>query len=165
MSFHGALIGIIIFTIFFSLKKKQNLFYFLDLIAVSAPIGIFLGRIANFINSELIGKVTEVFWSVKFIKIDSLNRHPSQLYEAILEGLVLFIILNYFYKKYRNKDGIISSLFLIFYSLFRFFVEFLREPDPQLGLILFNLSMGQILSVISLTFGIGLFYIINNEKK
>ncbi len=164
MSFHGGLIGIIFFTIFFCLKKKQSLFYFLDLVAVSAPIGIFFGRLANFINSELVGKVTDVFWSVKFIKIDNLKRHPSQLYEAIFEGIILFLILNYFYKKYQNNAGVVSSLFLIFYSLFRFFIEFVREPDPQLGLFL-NFSMGQILSLISLFIGIVLLNIIKHEKK
>ena len=96
MSFHGALIGIVIATYLFSLKKNISSFYLLDLVAVSAPIGIFFGRMSNFINSELYGRETDVFWSVKFLLIDSINRHPSQIYEAILEGLLLFIILNFF---------------------------------------------------------------------
>ena len=93
MSFHGALIGIIIGTHFFCKSKNQNIFSYLDVVAVCSPIGIFLGRISNFINSELYGIETNVPWSVKFIKIDDLNRHPSQIYEALFEGVVLFIIL------------------------------------------------------------------------
>ena len=94
MSFHGALVGIIIGTYFFCKNKNQNIFNYLDVVAVCSPIGIFLGRISNFINSELYGVETNVPWSVKFIKIDDLNRHPSQIYEAIFEGLILFIILS-----------------------------------------------------------------------
>ena len=155
MSFHGAVIGIIITTYIFSVKNKINTFYFLDLVSLSAPIGIFLGRISNFINSELYGKETEVFWSVKFLSIDNLSRHPSQIYEAIFEGLILFILLNFFILKENKKDGYISSLFLIFYSIFRFFIEFTREPDVHIGLVLFNLSMGQLISVI--VFFVGIF--------
>ena len=154
MSFHGALIGIIIVTYLFSKKNEINIFYLLDLVALSSPIGIFFGRISNFINSELYGRETEVFWSVKFISIDNINRHPSQLYEAILEGLILFIILNYLISKVNKKDGYISSLFLIFYSIFRFLTEFFREPDLHIGLLIFNLSMGQLISIIFLISGI-----------
>jgi len=154
MSFHGALIGIIIVTYLFSKKNEINTFYLLDLVALSSPIGIFFGRISNFINSELYGRETEVFWSVKFISIDNINRHPSQIYEAILEGLILFIILNYLISKVNKKDGYISSLFLIFYSIFRFLTEFFREPDLHIGLLIFNLSMGQLISIIFLISGI-----------
>ena len=94
MSFHGGLIGIFISTLVFSNKYNINKYLFLDLIAVAAPIGIFLGRIANFINSELVGKITNVPWAVIFTKVDNFSRHPSQLYEAFLEGIILFIILN-----------------------------------------------------------------------
>ena len=134
--------------------QQQNTFYLLDLVALSSPIGIFFGRISNFINSELYGRETEVFWSVKFISIDNINRHPSQIYEAILEGLILFIILNYLISKVNKKDGYISSLFLIFYSIFRFLTEFFREPDLHIGLLIFNLSMGQLISIIFLISGI-----------
>ena len=103
MSFHGAVIGVIISTIFFCKKNNQNIFYYLDLVALSSPIGIFLGRISNFINSELYGRESDIIWSVKFIQVDNLNRHPSQIYEAIFEGIILFIILNFFYKKYSEK--------------------------------------------------------------
>ena len=158
MSFHGALLGIIFATILFCKKNKVNIFYYLDLVALSAPIGIFLGRIANFINSELYGRASDIIWSVQFIQIDNLNRHPSQIYEAIFEGIVLFILLNLFYFKLTKKNGLASSLFLILYSLFRFFIEFTREPDTHIGLILFDMSMGQIISVIFFIIGMILFY-------
>ena len=165
MSFHGAVVGIIFATILFCKKNNQKVFYFFDLVALSSPIGIFFGRIANFINSELYGRETDIFWSVKFIKIDDLNRHPSQIYEAIFEGLLLFLILNMMYKKFSQKTGLISSLFLIIYSLFRFLIEFSREPDQHLGIIFFHLSMGQILSLFFICLGLVLFYIHNDFKK
>tara|TARA_Y100000590_G_scaffold437445_1_gene559114 strand:+ start:766 stop:1533 length:768 start_codon:yes stop_codon:yes gene_type:complete len=161
MSFHGAVIGIILTTYIFSFKKKLSTFYFLDLVALSSPIGIFFGRIANFINSELYGKETELFWSVKFLLVDNLNRHPSQIYEAIFEGIILFIILNFLISKDKKKDGYISSLFLIFYSIFRFLIEFTREPDAHIGTLLLNLSMGQLISIVTLLLGIFLW----NSKK
>ena len=163
MSFHGGLLGVIVATFFFSKKHKINLYIFLDLISLSAPIGIFFGRIANFINSELYGKETDVLWSVKFLAIDNVSRHPSQIYEAILEGLILFVLLNYFAKKnFNKKPGVISSLFLIFYSIFRFLAEFYRTPDPQVGYIVFNLSLGQIISTVFFAIGIYLFLKKNN---
>ena len=158
MSFHGAVIGVIFATYIFSKKYNQNIFYYLDLVALTSPIGIFLGRIANFINSELYGRETDIIWSVKFIQVDSLNRHPSQIYEAIFEGIVLFVLLNLFYKKLSKKDGLISSLFIIFYSIFRFLIEFTREPDAHIGLIIFNMSLGQIISIIFFIAGTILFY-------
>ena len=159
MSFHGGLVGVIIATYFFSKKNNINTFLFLDIISMSAPIGIFLGRIANFINSELYGRETDLFWSVKFKAVDNLYRHPSQIYEAIFEGIILFIILNFVLKKYLYKrPGIISSSFLILYSFFRFFIEFTREPDIQIGYILFNLTLGQMLSLLFLTVGLLLLY-------
>ena len=126
----------------------------------------FFGRIANFINSELYGKITSVPWSVKFIKIDNLPRHPSQIYEALFEGLILFLILVFFRNKnFLSKPGLISALFLIFYSIFRFSIEFFRVPDGQLGYLFFNLSMGQILSLILILFGLVIFYFKNENKK
>ena len=159
MSFHGGLLGIIIASILFAKKNNQNPFLYMDQVALVAPIGIFFGRIANFINSELYGIPTDVSWSVIFIQIDNLSRHPSQLYEAVLEGVILYIILIYFRKKdYLKKPGLISGLFLIFYSIFRFFVEFFRVPDEHLGYLIFDLSMGQVISLIFLTIGTILFY-------
>ncbi len=165
MSFHGGMIGVVILSTIFANKNDIDVFKFLDLVALSAPIGIFLGRISNFVNSELYGTQTEMPWSVKFLKVDELNRHPSQIYEAIFEGIILFIILNLF-KKRLNIPGVISSLFLIIYSFFRFFIEYTREPDVHLGKILFNLSMGQIISLITILFGILLLYFkFKNETK
>ena len=163
MSFHGGVIGVIISSLIFSKKNDLNVFRYLDLVALSAPIGIFLGRVSNFINSELYGRQTDLPWSVKFVKIDDLTRHPSQIYEAIFEGLILFIILNIYKKKLINP-GLISSLFLMVYSIFRFFIEYTREPDNHLGLIIFKLSMGQIISLITLAFGIFLFYLKNKNE-
>ena len=158
MSFHGGLIGVIFVSIIFAKKNNQNSFLYMDIVALVAPIGIFLGRIANFINSELYGTITNVPWSVKFIQVDNLPRHPSQLYEALLEGVLLFLILMYFRNKFSNKPGIISGLFLIFYSIFRFFIEFYRIPDEQLGFIFLNLTMGQVVSLIFMLSGLILFY-------
>ena len=158
MSFHGGLIGVIIASKLFSNTHKINQFIFLDLVALSAPIGIFFGRIANFINSELYGRATELPWSVKFVMIDNVKRHPSQLYEAFFEGIVLFFVLMYFFKKdYLKKPGNISGLFLIFYSLFRFAIEFFRSPDPQIGYLILNLTLGQLISVLFLVIGLCLF--------
>jgi len=165
MSFHGGLIGVIIAAQLFSNNRKINQFIFLDLVALSAPIGIFFGRIANFINSELIGRATDLPWSVQFILIDNIKRHPSQLYEAFFEGIILFFLLGYFLRKnYLQSPGKISALFLIFYSLFRFFAEFFRSPDPQIGYLILNLTLGQLISVLFLAAGALLFYLKNNEK-
>jgi len=155
MSFHGGLLGIIFITIWFSKKNNHNPFHYLDIISIVAPIGIFFGRISNFINSELYGTVTSVPWGVKFAQIDNLYRHPSQLYEAVFEGLILFLILLIFKKRnFLDLPGVISGIFLAFYSLFRFFIEFFRVPDEQLGFIIFNLTMGQIISFIFFIVGI-----------
>ena len=165
MSFHGGLLGVLASTIIYAKKHNVNKFIFLDLIAGSAPIGIFLGRIANFLNSELYGRETDILWSVIFTRIDNITRHPSQIYEALLEGIILFFILFFFIKKnYLLKPGLISSLFLIFYSLFRFLVEFFRVPDEQVGFIYLNLTIGQIISLIFLSFGFYLFFIKKNEN-
>ena len=155
MSFHGGVLGVIISTYFFCKKNKLNTFYFLDLISLSAPIGIFLGRIANFINSELYGTKTDFFLAVIFEKVDTVSRHPSQLYEAFFEGIILFILLNLIYKKYINhKPGVLSALFLIFYSVFRFIIEFTREPDAHLGLVFMELSQGQVMSILFFVVGL-----------
>lgn len=158
MSFHGGLIGVILSTVIFSKKHKINSYIFLDLISLVAPIGLFLGRVANFINSELYGKETDVLWSVKFVAIDNISRHPSQIYEAIFEGLILFFLLNYFSKKNDfNNPGLISSMFLIFYSFFRFVLEFFRVPDSQIGYLAYQLTLGQFLSIVFFFLGISLY--------
>ena len=165
MSFHGGLLGIIIASILFAKKNNQDLFVYTDLVSLVAPIGIFFGRLANFINSELYGKVTEVPWAVTFFQVDNLSRHPSQLYEAIFEGIILFILLLYFRSKnFLAKPGLISGLFLIFYSVFRFCIEFFRVPDEQIGYLIFNLSMGQIISLVFIMIGTIVFYLKNENK-
>ena len=153
MSFHGALIGIILATIIFSAKRKIKTLFLLDIIACVSPIGIFFGRIANFINGELVGKVTNVYWGVIFPKIDNLTRHPSQLYEAFLEGILLFLVMNFLYSKKNYKIGSCSSSFLIFYGIFRISAEFFREPDIEVGYLIGSISMGMLLSVLMIFAG------------
>ena len=154
MSFHGALIGIIIGTYLFCTKKNIKTLFFLDIIACVAPIGIMFGRIANFINGELVGKVTNLSWSVVFPQIDMLPRHPSQLYEALLEGLVLFFVVNFFIYKKNYITGTCSFIFSIFYGIFRIFSEIFREPDPQIGYLFDFLSMGALLSLFMILVGL-----------
>ena len=166
MSFHGGVIGIIIASILFSKKDDEDPFKYLDVIAIISPIGIFFGRIANFINSELYGLETSVLWAVKFVQIDNLYRHPSQLYEAALEGIILFLIMIYFWTKdYLKIPGKLSALFLIFYSIFRFIIEYFRSPDEQLGYLILNLSMGQLLSFLFFVTGCSIYYLKDDNKK
>jgi len=154
MSFHGGLIGVILAIIYSSRASKIPIIIFSDLISIVSPIGLFFGRIANFINSELYGVETNVAWAVQFTQIDNLYRHPTQLYEAFFEGIVLFLVLLYFKNKsFSKRPGFISGIFLIFYSIFRFAIEFLRVPDDQLGYLLFNLTMGQLISIFFLIIG------------
>jgi phosphatidylglycerol:prolipoprotein diacylglycerol transferase len=164
MSFHGALIGIIIGTYLFSVKNNLQTFFLLDIVACVSPIGIFFGRIANFINAELVGKVTSVSWHIIFPTIDQLPRHPSQLYEAILEGIVLFIILNLIIFKQTYKIGNCSYIFLIFYGVFRIFSEFFREPDVQIGYLFNFLSMGMLLSFFMIISGLVISIILKKKK-
>ena len=164
MSFHGGLIGVILASIIFAKKNNQNPFLYMDTVALVAPIGIFFGRISNFINSELYGAVTNMPWAVTFIQVDNLPRHPSQIYEAFLEGIFLFIILIYLRNTFSNKPGVISGLFLIFYSIFRFFIEFFRVPDEQLGYLFLNFTMGQVVSLIFILSGVILFYFKNENR-
>ena len=165
MSFHGGLIGVILASIWYGKKNSHDPLKYLDIVSIVAPIGIFFGRISNFINSELYGKETELPWSVKFLEIDNLNRHPSQLYEAFFEGIVLFFILVFFKNKgFLKIPGLISGLFLVFYSIFRFVIEFFRVPDEQLGYIFLNLTMGQIVSLIFFIIG-SYMIILKYEKK
>ncbi len=166
MSFHGALIGIIIFSYYYAKKNNQNTFQYLDIVSIVAPIGIFFGRLANFINSELYGTETSLPWAIQFVQIDNLYRHPSQLYEAFFEGIILFLILIFLRNKgFMKIPGMISGFFLIFYSFFRFLIEFFRVPDDQLGKLIFDLTMGQIMSVVFLLFGVYLIFIKHENQK
>ncbi len=164
MSFHGALIGIIIGVYLFSKKKDILTFFMLDIIACVAPIGIFFGRIANFINSELIGKVTNVPWSVVFPLVDRQSRHPSQLYEAMLEGVILFLILNILIFKKKYKVGSSSCLFLIFYGIFRILSEIFREPDAHIGYLFGVFSMGTLLSFLMILSGFVIYSILKKNE-
>lgn len=149
MSFHGGLIGMIFAIYIFAKQNNLSFFYLSDLVSIVAPIGLFLGRISNFINTELYGRITDFPFAIIYPLIDNNPRHPSQLYEAFFEGVVLFIILYLIFIKNSKKysAGIISAYFLILYSIFRFLIEFLREPDLHLGLYLNYFSMGQILCI------------------
>lgn len=165
MSFHGGFIGVVLAIYIFSYYKKINYKIYFDTICCVAPIGIFFGRIANFINGELYGKITTIYWGIIFPKIDGFTRHPSQLYEAILEGLVLFIILNKIIMKKNYVLGTCSYMFLILYGSFRIFAEIFREPDLQIGYLFNVLSMGTFLSILMIVIGIILFYFKKNENK
>ena len=164
MSFHGGLIGIIFATYLFSKKHKINKYIFLDLISVSAPIGLFFGRIANFINGELIGKATNGNWGVIYPQIDNVPRHPSQIYECFLEGIILFILLNLIYSKKNYKTGTVSFSFLFFYGVFRFISEIFREPDAHIGYLVGSFSMGMLLSLLMILLSIIFFYRLNEKQ-
>ncbi len=158
MSFHGGLIGVIIATLLFARRKEISPFVMGDILVCVAPIGLFLGRLANFINGELYGRVsTAVPWVMVFPTGGEEPRHPSQLYEAVAEGVLLFIILNtlwWFVPKYRNRTGFMTGLFFILYGFFRFGLEYFRQPDEHLGFVLAHLSMGQLLCVPMALFGL-----------
>lgn len=147
LSFHGAIVGIAISLIIFARKHKKNFFNITDHMVTVAPIGLGFGRIGNFINGELWGRVTDAPIGMIFPDAGPFPRHPSQLYESFFEGWVLLGIMWLFYKK-QPRPGVISAFFLIFYATFRFFIEFFREPDTQLGTVLGPFSMGQILCAI-----------------
>jgi len=164
MSFHGGLLGVLIVGIIFCWGHKRSFWKIADLFIVTAPIGLGLGRIGNFINGELYGRVTSIPWGMIFPKGGPLPRHPSQLYESALEGGVLFIIL-WFLKDKKLPSGGLLAVFLFAYGIFRFFVEFFREPDQQLGFILGPLTMGQLLSALMIISGIILFFYVRRKEK
>ncbi|MBD3657864.1 MULTISPECIES: prolipoprotein diacylglyceryl transferase [Marinobacter] len=157
MSFHGGLIGVMLAMWWFGRKLGRGFFAIADFVAPLVPVGLGAGRIGNFINGELWGKPTDVSWGMVFPQApDALARHPSQLYQFALEGVVLFVILWWFSAKPRPRMAV-SGLFLICYGLFRFLVEFVRQPDPQLGYLAFDwLTMGQLLSFPMILAGAGL---------
>ncbi len=155
MSFHGGLLGFLLSLLYISKKINRHHFDILDLIVPFTAIGLGFGRLGNFINGELYGRVSDVPWAMVFPHSDGLARHPSQLYQAFFEGLVLFLILYIFTLKERTRYAT-SALFLISYGIFRVFVEFFREPDAHIGYIGAWFTMGQILSLPMIFFGIGL---------
>lgn len=160
MSFHGGLTGVVLAVIWFTHRRDIPLLAFSDRIACVAPIGLFLGRLANFINGELYGRVTDVPWGMVFPGGGPLPRHPSQLYEAALEGALLFVVLSllFHFTRLRDRPGILSGIFMIGYALSRMIVELAREPDAHLGFLVGHLTMGQILSLPVLLFGAGLIW-------
>ncbi len=152
MSFHGGLLGVIAATILFGLRRRINILALGDLVAAAAPIGLFLGRLANFINGELYGRATDVPWAFVFPGGGDVGRHPSQLYEAGLEGLLLFVILFVLARLTGAllRPGIVTGAFLVGYGASRGFVEFFRQPDSYVGdggFLFWDITMGQLLSV------------------
>lgn len=159
MSFHGGLLGVTLAMMLFAKSRRISVWRLADVISACVPIGLFFGRIANFINDELWGRVSDVSWAMVFPDAGPLPRHPSQLYEAGLEGIVLFIVLRLLTHKARTfaRPRLTTAVFVTGYALSRIFVEFFRQPDVQLGFLFDGwLTMGMVLSVPMLVFGIGL---------
>lgn len=162
MSYHGAIVGFLLGTWFFYLKYKVNIWRLLDLVALSVPVGYIFGRIGNFLNQELFGRVTDVPWG---IYVDGVLRHPSQLYEALLEGLAVFLLL-YMYRSSKKFDGELIALYGLFYSLARFTAEFWREPDFQIGFVYGGwMSKGQALSLVMAVASLVLYGVIKRRTK
>jgi phosphatidylglycerol:prolipoprotein diacylglycerol transferase len=167
MSFHGGMLGLIGGMYFFCRKKELDFWRVIDMYTVTIPIGLGLGRIGNFINGELYGRVTEASWGMVFPGGGPLARHPSQLYEAFLEGFILFVVLWFFSEKQKPPPsrpyGSIGAFFLILYGVFRIFAEFFREPDPHIGFVAAGFTMGQILSFLMIIAGLILFLVRRNQ--
>lgn len=160
MSYHGGVLGFVLTGYFFSQKRKINFWKMMDFVLPAVPAGYFFGRLGNFLNGELYGRITDGKWGMNFG--DGLSRHPSQLYEAFFEGLILFLFLWLVRNNFSKKAGMISGLYVFSYGIIRFILEFWREPDEHLGFIFSFLTMGQILSLIMIAIG---FYIISKNKK
>ncbi len=156
MSFHGGFLGVLAAMVVFSRKYQKPWLSIMDFVAPLVPIGLGAGRMGNFINGELWGRPTDVPWGMVFPRVDDLARHPSQLYEFGLEGIVLFGLL-WWYSSKPRPAGTISALFLLGYGSFRFIAEFTREPDSYLGLLSLGMSMGQWLSLPMIIFGLWLY--------
>lgn len=166
MAFHGGALGVILAAIYFARKHAIPLLSLGDMVAITVPLGLLLGRLANFINGELWGRVTEAPWGVVFPDAGPLPRHPSQLYEAALEGALLLIVLNILAWRFKafGKPGLLTGLFLIGYGTSRFLVEMVREPDAHIGFIFNFITMGQILSLPMILAGAGFVYWANKQK-
>lgn len=167
MSFHGGIIGVITALYFYARKEKIPFLKITDIVALYVPIGIFFGRIANFINGELWGRVTDVPWAVRFPDGGYLPRHPSQLYEALFEGVFMLIFLNLLWRKsyVREHTGIISACFLIIYTISRMCMEFFREPDQQIGFLFAHITLGQLLSIPFLLLGLFILHCCTRVKS
>ncbi len=153
MSFHGGLLGVLVAMAVFCYRRNYAFLQVADLVVSAVPIGLGLGRIGNFINAELWGKVTALPWGIVFPGAGSLPRHPSQLYEALLEGLVLLLAV-YVLQRSRSRRGVPAFAFLLLYGVFRFGVEFVRQPDQQLGYLWGGATMGQLLSLPMIAVGL-----------
>ena len=164
MSFHGGLIGVFLVLLWFSRRRNIPLLQLGDLAVAAVPIGLGLGRIGNFINGELWGRQTDLFWGVVFTAAGVEPRHPSQLYEAFLEGFVLLLII-YALHRAAAKRGVPVAVFLIGYGVSRFVVEFVREPDAHLGFLWGGATMGQILSIPMVIVGTLVLVLISRRKK
>ncbi len=162
MSFHGGMVGTMVACILCCRRYKVDFWTVADLVVVTAPIGLAAGRLGNFINGELYGRATDVPWAMVFPAGGPLPRHPSQLYEFFLEGVLLFTIL-WLAKNRKHTPGMMFALTLFLYGLFRFIVEFFRQPDAQLGFVAGPLTMGQILSIPTSLAGIFLFFILREK--
>ena len=165
MSFHGGMLGVGLAALFFAWKEKIAVFHVIDFVVPSMPIALGTGRIGNFINAELPGRITDVPWAVVFPGGGELPRHPSQLYEAALEGLVLFVVMFALvqFTKIRTRPGLLMGVFLIGYGSARIIVEFFREPDIQIGFLTSGTTLGQWLSVPLLVAGIYFIYRANSH--
>jgi len=165
MSFHGGLIGVLVAIGLYSRKSHKKFFEIGDFIAPLIPFGLAVGRLGNFINGELVGRVTKMPWGMVFPQAGPEPRHPSQLYECFLEGILLFIILWWFSSKPRPRMAV-SGLFLLLYGCFRFFVEFFRQPDIQIGFVAFGwMTKGQLLSIPMIIIGIVLLFLAYHRKE
>jgi phosphatidylglycerol:prolipoprotein diacylglycerol transferase len=161
MSFHGGVIGFFIGTYVYTKIYKKPFWKLLDLAALSIPLGYVFGRIGNFLNQELIGRTTDVTWG---IYVNGILRHPSQLYEAFLEGVLVFIIL-FFIRRFKKFDGFLIVAYFALYNITRFIAEFFREPDIQMGFYFRYFTMGQILSFIGVIITIFLYIYLKNKNK
>jgi len=164
MSFHGGMLGVCAAIYLYAQRKKISFLSLMDMVAQCTPVGLGLGRVGNFINAELYGRQTDVPWGIIFPGGGNIARHPSQLYEALLEGVLLFIIVRFAARK-TNMHGIASWTLVAGYGLFRFIIEFFREPDAQLGTIVGILSMGQLLSLPMFLTGSTMVYILLQKQK
>ena len=162
MSYHGGVIGGGLGVLFYSIRHRQSFWSNSDMMVTAIPFGYFFGRIGNFINAELYGRVTDSPVGMMFPG-QSQPRHPSQLYEAFFEGFILGILMWFVFRKMKLKNGVRTGLYLLCYGLIRFFIEFFREPDEDLGFILLNLTMGQVLCLLMMIFG-ALFILIRSRK-
>jgi phosphatidylglycerol:prolipoprotein diacylglycerol transferase len=168
MSFHGGVLGVIAACLIYARRYKISFWHLLDMVAAFTPVGLFFGRVANFINAELYGRITESPWGIVFPNAGDLPRHPSQLYEAVLEGLVLGLVLQILVWKTAilKCRGAVGCLFLIGYGISRIIIENFREPDPQIGFLIAQITMGQLLSCIMVLVGtVGLWFFVKRSQS